>query len=346
LLPRLSGAQCKTLVWQLWGGWFSNMDDVAMRQPILECCRQAGFNDIVSGDRWTSDNAKRYGLTHTMGVNFEPWSLNLAPHLKDHPDQRLIGTDGKPNDRLVCLTLLLGEGWHAVRRALDEKLQSVRPDTLDYDYEYSPANGPHSCYCPRCLQAFRDDAKLPAGTKLDPAAIKAQYWTAWVDFMARRVARLFGRFRQTVHELSPATRFSVYSGYQTPDNADRYGVDWRYVGQVKGADRAGCGYGRPVEAIRATVDGLRGIPLVCGALLVPYERDVLRPVLPYTKAWLLRTLIDSTGGLLAYDRLSFDGRTWCGSSAASNGPPRWSRGSGTGQSWLVRNRGPASRRRR
>jgi hypothetical protein len=245
-----------------------------------------------------------------MRVNFEPWSLNLAPYLKDHPDERLIGADGKPNDRLMCLSLLLGEGWHAVRRALDEKLESVRPDTLDYDYEYSPVNGPHSCYCPRCLQAFRDDAKLPADTKVDPAAIKARYGTAWVDFMARRVARLFGRFRQTVHELSPATRFSVYSGYQTPDNPDRYGVDWRYVGQGQGCDRAGCGYGRPVEAIRATVDALQGIPLVCGALLVPYKHDVLRPVSPYTKAWLLRTLIDSTGGVLAYNRLSFDGRSW------------------------------------
>ena len=42
----------------------------------------------------------------------------------------------------------------------------------------------------------------------------------------------------------------------TPDNAERYGVDWRYVGEEEGCDRAGCGYGRPVEATRATIAGL------------------------------------------------------------------------------------------
>jgi hypothetical protein len=310
VLPPIQGAQCKTLVWQLWGGWLSNMDDLAMREQILACARAAGFNDVVSGDRWTSDNAPRFGLQHTLGVSFASWSLNLAPYLKEHPDQRLIKPDGKPSDQYLCMTLLLGEGWGAVRDALREKLDAIKPHTVDYDYEYPPFTSHHSCYCDRCLQAFREFAKLPANETLTPETIRAQHHDQWVDFMARRVAKMFGLFSRTIHELSPGTLFSTYSGYATPDNADRYGVDWRYVGEEQGCDRAGCGYGRPVEAIRATIEALRGIPLICGALLTPYERDILTPVNPLTRAWLLRTVLDSTGGVLVYDRTEMDGRSW------------------------------------
>lgn len=310
VLPRVAGAQCKTLVWQLWGGWLSNMDDLGMREQVLDCARAAGFNDLVSGDRWTSDNAPRFGLKHTMGVNYQSWSLNLGPYLQAHPDTRLVDGKGKPSEMYMCTTCLLGDGWGATRDALREQLDRVRPNTIDYDYEYSPFSGPHSCYCPRCLAAFREYAKLPANVTLNPENLAGEYRAQWVDFMARRLAKVFGLFRGTVHELSPQTEFSVYSGYASPDNAERYGVDWRYVGEEKGCDRAGCGYGRPVEATRATIAALKGIPLVCGLLLTPYERDILTPVTPLTKAWVLRTLLDSTGGVLVYERTEMDGRSW------------------------------------
>ncbi len=310
VLPPVNGAQCKTLVWQLWGGWLSNMDDLPMREQILACAQKAGFTDVVSGDRWTSDHAPRFGLTHTMGINFQSWSLNLGPYLKAHPDDRLVDAKGKLSDQYMCMTVLLGNGWGAVRDCLQEKIDTVKPNTLDYDYEYPPFTSQHSCYCDRCLQAFREFAKLPAEAKLDADLIGKQYRDQWVDFMARRVARMFGMFRRTIHELSPGTHFSTYSGYATPDNAERYGVDWRHVGDEQGCDHAGCGYGRPVEAIAATVDALKGIPLVCGALLTPYERDILTPVTALTKGWLLRTVLDSTGGVLVYDRTELDGRSW------------------------------------
>jgi hypothetical protein len=311
VLPAVKGQRCKNLVWQLWGGWLSNMDDPGMREQVLACAQAAGFNDIVSGDRWTSDHAPRFGLNHTLGISFQPWALNLAPYLKTHPDQRLVAADGKPSDQYLCMTALLGEGWSAVRECLREKMEAVRPQTVDYDYEYGPFEGsPHACLCPRCLEAFRQYAKLPPAENLDGKIIAKRHRDAWVDFMARRVARMFGMFRRTIRELSPAARFSVYSGYATPDNAERYGVDWRYVGQEQGCDRAGCGYGRPAEAIRETIAALQGIPLICGALLTPYERGILTPVNPLTKAWLLRSVLDSTGGVLVYERKEMDGRSW------------------------------------
>ena len=100
ILPALRGVQSKKLVWQLWGGWLSSMADEEMRRATLETTQAAGINDIVAGDRWTSDAAGQYGMQHTMGMNFQTWSLNMKPYLEQHPDDRLIDRAGKPDDSL------------------------------------------------------------------------------------------------------------------------------------------------------------------------------------------------------------------------------------------------------
>ncbi len=310
LLPEVRGAQATSYFWQLWGGWLSTMDDPDMREQILAASRKAGFTNIVSGDQWTTDRAPEYGMTNTTGIGFQSWNVNLKPHLEKMPDERLIDNAGKPNDGLMCTTLLLGDGWAAAEAALKERLDKSHPHCVDYDYEYGPAAGPHSCYCPRCLAAFKEFAGLGADVTLDADIIRSDYWPQWIDFMARRVARLCLQFKESIHRLYPGTVFSVYSGYHTPDNAERYGIDWRYIGELQAADHAGCGYGRPVEAIAATIEALKGIPLVCGALLVPYDTDLTTPQTPLDVAWLLRVVLDSTGGVLVYNRSTMDGRSW------------------------------------
>ncbi len=310
LLPPLKGKQPKKLVWQLWGSFFGNMNNHAMREATLETARLAGVNDLVAGDLWTSETAPRYGIQHTMGFNFQAWSLNMRPYLAEHPGERLVGYDGQPDDGYLCTTLLLGESWHAVEAKLQEKIETTRAHTMDYDYEYPPLTGPHSCYCPRCLTEFRDYARLESGVKLDPVIIQGQYQQQWIDFMAHRVAQIFRKFRDTIHRLAPGTRFSVYSGYQTPENPKRYGVNWDCVGDFQACDRAGCGYGRPADAIPATIDGLKGIPVLFGELARPYDTKETIPPIPMTKARLLRRALDSTGGVLIYNRLPLDGRSW------------------------------------
>jgi hypothetical protein len=310
VLPPLRGRQPHTFVWQLWGSFFNAMDDVAMREASLRTIQAAGVNDLVAGDRWTSDMAPRYGLRHTMGCCFESWSMNLEPYLAAHPDQRLTAADGRSNSLLMCTSRLLDSGWTAVAECLRERLQTVQPGTVDYDYEFSPFTGPHSCYCSACLDAFRQRAGLAADVRLDAALIKERHADAWVDFMAWRVAQVFRHFRDSVHQIAPGTQFSVYSGYQTPDNPSRYGVNWAYIGELGACDRVGCGYGRPLPAVGDTVKALRGIPLLCGELINPYNTTEALPLAPFTKATLLRRALDATGGVLLYERLPMDGRAW------------------------------------
>jgi hypothetical protein len=316
-LPPLAGVQPKQFVFQLWGGALTAMDNEALRRSVLATAQAAGFNQITGGNRWTSDAVKQYGLKHQMLVNFQPWSINLAPFLEKNPDARLIDSHGRPSKMYMCMTLLLDKDWPEASKALAEKVKEVGADVVQYDYEFGPLSGPHSCYCDRCLAAFKTRAHLPADLKLTPQLIADRYRPQWEDFLAWRVSKLFVLMKQTVHEARPGTQFSLYSGYQSPTTISRYGIDWRYVGRMKAADIVGCGYGRSTRQIDDTLKALDGIPLILGQLLTPYLPDDLKPGTVATRAVILRRALDATAGVLVYERTTMDGRSWAGVAAVT-----------------------------
>ncbi|MCK5803074.1 MAG: hypothetical protein KAI66_09590, partial [Lentisphaeria bacterium] len=309
-MPPLNGRQPKKLVWQLWGSFFGPINKSPMKEALLRTMQAAGINDLVAGDTWTSDNGARYGIGSTRGMNFKSWSLNLKPHLEANPEERLVTVDGTRSDNLACTSRLLGDSWIAVEKQISKQLEELRPTTLDYDFEFGPKDGPHSCYCDDCLAAFRRHAKLPQTAKVTRENLQTTHVEAWVDFMAWRVAQIFLRFKNSIHRLNPGTKFSVYSGYHSEENPKQYGVNWAYVGQLQACDHAACGYGRPVPAVRDTVTALKGIPATYGAIMRPYRTSEIIPQIPMTKARLLRRSIDASGGVLVYDRLPMDGRSW------------------------------------
>ncbi|HWL52166.1 MAG TPA: hypothetical protein VNQ90_07015 [Chthoniobacteraceae bacterium] len=312
LLPPINGKAPEKLTWQIWTSYFAAMDNAEIRAAATESARAAGFNDLVGARR--ADLASTPGLHSTMLVNFKSHSLNLGPWLAEHPEARLIRADGQPDPGLMCATLLLGDHWKEVVDPLFQAWWADRKvHTVNYDFEAPPMRGPHSCFCERCLKAFRAAAKLPESTPLDGGIIQREHLAAWTDFMARRVAQVFRLLKESTHALPGKVTFEGYSGYQTPDNAARYGVDWRYVGEFKAADRIGVGYGRDVTAINDTIRAADGIPVILGELVTPYMKETLdfsRPTRQLTKANLLRRSIDSTGGILAYHTQNMDGRSW------------------------------------
>ena len=202
----------------------------------------------------------------------------------------------------------MSHGWNDVARALREKIAARRPQVVDWDYESPPLESYLSCYCPRCLEAFRQHAGLPAAAELSPEKIRECHWEPWIDFMTTRNAEVAARFCQVARESGAV--FSMYSGYQSRDTRHRYGVDWRKIGRAGAADHVGCGYGRNRELIDATSEALQGIPLTVGILMHPYDRNLRLPVLPLSKARVLRAAADATGGILVYDRMPLAGRSW------------------------------------
>jgi hypothetical protein len=71
-----------------------------------------------------------------------------------------------------------------------------------------------------------------------------------------------------------------------------------------------CGYGRPPEALEATLDALGDTPLVTGRIIRP-SRTSERMYPSYADhASLLRRCIDGTRGVLIYTLTQLDGRTF------------------------------------
>ena len=306
--PALRGRQPKRLVLQLWGSFFGPMDDPAMKEATLDTMRAVGFNNLVSGNREDTELARKYGITNTMGINFEPWCLSRADYLKAHPDDALLDAKGQRSTKYVCTTALLGHGWDDVAQALRRRIEANRPHIVDWDYESSPFTSYLSCYCPRCMAAFREHAGIAADMALSPKSIRETHAAPWIDFLTTRNAQLARKFRDVANACG--ARFSMYSGYESEETHRVYGVDWRKIGRLGAADHVGCGYGRSKERIDASVAALGRIPLVVGVLMRPYDRSLRERVVPLTKARLLRRLADSTGGILVYDRLPLGGRSW------------------------------------
>ena len=183
-LPPLAGKQPKEFAMQLWGS-ISRMDEDALREPLLATIQSAGFNEFVTNDRWSSEHGADYGLRIQMLLSFQSWSIDVREHLEQHPEDRLTDRQGKPSSTLMCMTQLLGKGWSTADQQIANELEESGADIAQYDYEFPPMSGPHSCYCERCLAAFRAHGKLPADVTLTPETIQADYADAWVDFMAR-----------------------------------------------------------------------------------------------------------------------------------------------------------------
>lgn len=309
-LPVLNGAQPRQLIVQLWGSFFGNMDAPNARALSLQTARAAGFNNVVAGDRETSELRDEFGIENVLAVNFEPWSIDMAPWLEEHPESALIDRTGAASGHLACSSAVLDEAYPFVDARLRALIAERLCHWVTWDFEYGVMTGQLSCFCPRCLEAFRAEVSLAANLPLDPTTIERDHLPAWTEFMNRRMARLALKFKETCHAAQPPARLQVYSGYQCEDTKWRYGVDWAMIGELQACDLASCGYGRSWEQLRATHTALRGIPLVVGELMHPYDRNSDDVLVPATRAVMLRRLMDCTGGVLLYDRLPVEGRTW------------------------------------
>ncbi len=293
------------------------MNKADCKRLSFETMRAAGFNNVVGGDRETSDLGDEYGVDNVLAVNFESWSISMAPWLEEHPDTAVIDRKGAQSDRYVCTSVLLGDATAYMQDGLRAMIADRRPDWATWDFESNVMTGYLSCFCPRCLAAFREEAGIAADVALDPDTIEREHLAAWTEFMNMRMAQVAVRMKEACHSAEPPTRLQVYSGYQSDDTKWRYGVDWAMIGELQACDIASCGYGRRWENVAATHEALAGIPLIVGRLMRPYDRNSDDAVTPLTRALMLRRLMDSTGGVLVYDRMPIEGRSWQASAEVS-----------------------------
>ncbi|MEA3400588.1 MAG: hypothetical protein U9R79_05015 [Armatimonadota bacterium] len=316
-LPALDGRQPQRLVWQLWGSFFSAMNKTRGKELSIQAMSAAGFNNLVSGDRETSEMGDAHGVDNVLSINFESWSIDMRPWLEEHPDAALIDRDGEASELYACPSAVLDEAWPYVDERLKAKIAERRADWVTWDFESGVMTGYLSCFCPRCLAAFREHAGIGEDVELSAEVIERDLLPQWTEFMNLRMARLARRFKDACHAAEPPARLQVYSGYQSDDTKWRYGVDWAMIGELQACDAASCGYGRRWEYVRDTHEALRGIPLIVGRHVRPSDRSSDDVLTPCTRAVLLRRLMDCTGGILVYDRMPMEGRSWQASAEVS-----------------------------
>jgi len=209
---------------------------------------------------------------------------------------------------LLCTSLLVGERWPVASKVLADYIRQSGVKIVCYDYEFSTVTGPHSCYCDRCLAAFREEAGFSAEEPLTPRVIENAHRTAWDTFMVRRGARLLGLMRKTVNEAGAT--FTVFSLPQSPRTVSVYGVDWREVVREQGADVIQIGTSGTWQQMLQSSEAAGSTPIMYGVWIIPYSPKHMIPAAVATRAELLRRVLDSTYGIIFYDRATMDGRSW------------------------------------
>ncbi len=282
-----------------------------MRQPVARdslCTNNPRTRTCITGER-DPEVCAELGLRRIEVSHFWLGGKRLKNVIKEHPEYLQVDFDGNRSQTYLSPAYLLDEAWPYFEEHLRETVLRYKPETLLYDIETNPWTGYFASYDERSLREFAEFAQV-AAAGLTPQVIKEHHSEKWLAFAAQRCAQVCRKTKDAIHNILPGTELLVYSGYQSPDTLASLSVDWARIAALDAVDAACCGYGRNPKNLNATRKALGDIPLVTGALLSPYVVSEDRPLNYYSKAGLLRRLIDGTGGVLLYERLSFDGRCY------------------------------------
>lgn len=310
ILPALNGIQSSKLTVQMWLGWLSNLDDKELRTKLCDELVKCGVTEIGSAN-FKHDKLKRFVL-----MDFNHWYLDCSKYLKDYPEAAVIDAQGRRstwevnmNNDAICPSTILTD--HAAQIFLSNAVKDYMkrwnyPDNIVWDYEQRVFESYLACFCPGCLQRFKNEFELKV--PLDATTIKQKYSSEWTVFMNRQMSRIAVILEKFIKEHKPSTIFSVYSGYQSEHTNWYYGVNWELLdGKI---DRASCGYGRPLKHLEATQSALKNTPLLIGSIDYPNSVESRDYPTCSSQAKFLRRLCDSSGGLLIYSYETLDGKTF------------------------------------
>ncbi|MFH1904740.1 MAG: sugar-binding protein [bacterium] len=323
ILPPLRGKQPKKYTWLLGTSWLSRMNDKTCQDYVVSSFIDAGFNDIL----YAKTIPAGINLRIAAMINFDSWNINCEPYLSEHPEEALLDNEGmrrfvpgNSRKNQICATLLLEDSlaWKYVEKKIGAWVKGKELGHINWDFESSPWGSQISCYCPSCLEKFKEFAQIDSSIKLTPEIIhpdKKDYRDEWIKFMNMRMALISGKMREAVKKANPEAIFSVYSGYQSDLHKEHCGTDWSMLADK--VDLAICGYGRPEKLIVETLKVLGKTPLVAGQLVYPY--DIKKQEYPAfaSKAILLRRAVDGTGGIMIWTLTELDGRTFYASAEIS-----------------------------
>jgi len=227
----------------------------------------------ASGITWTYGRTENNVVPHLLDRGHKViWSIGWHPYsprgtarelLEEHEDLQAMDFAGKRIPGRFCPTWLLTEGDAALDELEAWLLETVNREPYtgaDWDLEDPVIDPPTYCTCDRCLEAFREFAKLPADTEITTDQLLDEYRDRWVDFRCGQNAEMAGRLRDMLHKADRPIEFSVYSGFQSKRTREHYGVDWSMMAPM--LDWGIAGYSGNRQVIYDTVEALGDVPFM------------------------------------------------------------------------------------
>ncbi|MBM3475730.1 MAG: hypothetical protein FJX75_20890 [Armatimonadetes bacterium] len=309
---------------------------------ICPCYYGSQFSNPVVAEAF-ADNCYASGITWTYGgygndvvpflkdrghrvfwsIGWEPFGVpaSLQDFAAEHPEFLAVDFKGQPIRHTLCPTWVLTEGTQVIEALEKWFLDTVNGtpyDGANWDLEQPVVDPPTFCTCARCLEAFRAFAKLPADVALNAETILASHREQWTTFRCTQNAEMAGKLKAIFAKAARPVEFSMYSGYQSTNTREHYGVDWSLL--APHLDLAIAGYGGDRGAIQATVQALNGVPFMGGEMWYLSDRNDERPM-PRMETWrnrILRQFAESGGnGCLIWWLPPMDGGAFYATSEAA-----------------------------
>lgn len=303
ILPPLSAKRPAKLPITFWPSGGQGQD------LLVSKWSQAGFNGIPSGRPEADKLFLKYGmypfaLLPTIEYSF-PYSPDYLAQYPEYCDRSASGAKRQS----ICFAHLMEESCpfrKQIKEVITRYVQAF-PHHLNWDYEFPVARDSSPGFSEKNIELFRKTKNIPSDIKLTPENILKEYRGQWVDFRCWQNGEFAKMYRQYIKEANPDCLFSFYSGYQSPQTAEHYGVDWRYIGKY--VDLVMCGYGRGPFKETLEASGkkyMHGGELVWGGY---YDLD-------FFENTIFQRLTDC-GSFMTYTGWILDGRFFKGVSRAA-----------------------------
>ncbi len=310
MLPQLAGKAPRKIKFDV-GGMVQLYRFMADDKLILEVAKtlhDAGFNQMMYDgfqDIQGKTGVATYWFYRYTGYADVDNLIYIRDVLKHFP-QRYVGQNGAKHPQSICWDALLDtpDAVDAFKDAVKAYYKKLPYQSMLFeDYEYPAyAKDPkkiyrvNACFCPYSLKRFRKKMNIPEPVSIE--LIGKKYLKQWIDYQCTRVAEQMRLGYEASHECGKA--FSSYSAYQSDYTISHYTFDYRKTGRW--VDQASAGYGRPLNAIKATRKALKGKPLLGGVLSIPVNKVISPPAI------LLRRILDCGGGVLCWWEDAYDAR--------------------------------------
>lgn len=238
---------------------YREMFDASTSAAVVENVRQSGITGLYGRlGNAVSDAVQAAGGKIIWSFPYNGWQSTPARDLlKEHPEWQALEFKGSRQWRRVCPTYALdpkGEFAPKLQAWVREQVKDTPYDEVDVDYEVPVVDPPTFCFCPRCLAAFRAEAKLSADAPLDAKTVVEQHREAWTAFRCRQNAELIGCLARWIRSENPGLHVSVYSGHQCLRTREHYGVDWSLL--APHIDLGIAGYGISKDGLARTREAL------------------------------------------------------------------------------------------